>query len=99
MDEINKLKQEEYNFRQKRRQNQNEYETIKKYEETNIKNMYQDNAFIAKENMNIFNIQNENENNKYPDFKSFLQLHPKDNEEIPSIKYYNYIFNIGSPVN
>ena len=99
MNEINTRKQEEYNFRQKRTQNQNEYETIKKNEEANIKNMYQDNAFITKENMNIFNIQNENENNKYPDFKSFLQIHPKDDVEIPSMKYYNYIFNIGSPVN
>ena len=38
-----------------------------------------------------------NDDNKYPNFQSFLQLHPKDDAEIPQIKYINYIFNIGSP--
>ena len=40
---------------------------------------------------------NNDSKNKYPDFQSSLQLTPKDNVEIPSIKYYNYIFNIGTP--
>ena len=44
-------------------------------------------------------LSNNNSKNKYPDFHSSLQLTPKDNVEIPSIKYYNYIFNIGSPFN
>ena len=99
MNDINTFNQEEYNFRQKRTENGNESKRIKRKEETNIKNIYQDEAFISKENMNTFNIQNDNEKNKYPDFNSFLQIHPKDNIEIPSIKYYNYIFNIGSPLN
>ena len=42
---------------------------------------------------------NNDSKNKYPDFQSSLQLTPKDNVEIPSIKYYNYIFNIGTPIN
>ena len=42
-------------------------------------------------------LSNNNSKNKYPDFHSSLQLTPKDNVEIPSIKYYNYIFNIGTP--
>ena len=99
MNEINTLKKEEYNFRQKRTENGNESRKSKNNRETNLKNIYQDDAFIAKENLNTFNIQNDNEKNKYPDFNSFLQIHPKDNIEIPSIKYYNYIFNIGSPLN
>ena len=36
---------------------------------------------------------------KYPNFQSHLQLTPADDIEIPKIKYYNYIFNIGSPMN
>ena len=99
MNDINTLKQDEYNFRQKRTENGNKYEKTKISEETNIKNMGQDDAFITKENINEFNIPNDNEKNKYPDYNSFLQIHPKDNIEIPSIKYYNYIFNIGSPLN
>ena len=50
-------------------------------------------------NINSYDIFNENPQNKYPNFQSFLQIHPKDDIEIPSIKYYNYIFNIGSPTN
>ena len=99
MNEINTLKKEEYNFRQKRTENGNESRKTKKNGETNMKNIYQDNIFTTNENLNTYNIQNDNEKNKYPDFNSFLQIHPKDNIEIPSIKYYNYIFNIGSPLN
>ena len=56
------------------------------------------------ENQNYLNISSLNESNseiknKYPDFHSFLQLNPKDDKEILQIKYYNYIFNIGSPSN
>ena len=40
-----------------------------------------------------------NGNKNYPNFQSFLQLYPKDDAEIPPIKYINYIFNIGSPSN
>ena len=46
-----------------------------------------------------FFVQGDSSKNKYPDYQSFLQTSPKDNAEIPSIKYYNYIFNIGSPFN
>ena len=56
------------------------------------------------ENQNYLNISSLDESNnevkkRYPDFHSFLQLNPKDDIEIPSIKYYNYIFNIGNPSN
>ena len=50
-------------------------------------------------NINIIDESNNNIINKYPDFHSIIQLNPKDDIEIPSIKYYNYIFNIGSPSN
>ena len=48
-------------------------------------------------NFNQKELYNNGSKNKYPDFHSFLQLTPKDNIEIPTIKYHNYIFNIGNP--
>ena len=48
-------------------------------------------------NFNQKELSNNGSKNKYPDFHSFLQLTPKDNIEIPTIKYPNYIFNIGNP--
>ena len=58
-------------------------------------------VFMNKNNLTIdsFNISDDNINNKYPNFQSCLQLYPKDDIEIPSIKYYNYIFSIGTPSN
>ena len=50
-------------------------------------------------NIDSPNIFNDNVPNKYPNFRSFLQLKPKEDIEIPTIKYYNFIFNIGSPSN
>ena len=99
MNEINMLQYEVNNSRKKRIANEDEYEKIKQYEENKKKNMYNDDQFMNIENLNSFNFQSDNEKNKYPDFQSFLQIHPKEDVEIPSIKYYNYIFNIGSPFN
>ena len=48
-------------------------------------------------NFNQKELSNNGSKNKYPDFHSFLQLTPKDDIEIPTIKYPNYIFNIGNP--
>ena len=103
---------EEYKFRVKR--TEKEYNNLSKqkiiinsninencnigYNEDNNNN----NVFLEKNkvmNINSYDIFNENPQNKYPNFQSFLQIHPKDDIEIPSIKYYNYIFNIGSPTN
>ena len=50
-------------------------------------------------NINSYEPSNNIETNKYPNFQSFLQLTPKENIEIPLIKYYNFIFNIGAPSN
>ena len=65
-------------------------------------NEYDEN-FILNYSKKIDNNKNQNleinNNNKYPNFQSFLQLYPKDDEEILSIIYINYIFNIGSPSN
>ena len=58
-------------------------------------NNYQNNV-----NNDLLDISsNDNTKDKYPNFQSFLQLNPKEDIEIPTIKYYNYIFNIGSPSN
>ena len=102
MDEINMPKYDECNFRKKRRENEyikNDNQKIK--DEITIKNM--DKIDNYQENINIENLINNNSNdsiiNKYPDFKSFIQIYPKEDADIPSIKYYNYIFNIGSPFN
>ena len=104
MIEINIPRYDECNFRKKR--TENDYNKIniklenKKEEENRMMNIYNNDIFKDNnENMNTFNIQNDNDKNKYPDYQSFLQIHPKENIEIPSIKYYNYIFNIGSPFN
>ena len=102
MDEINMPKYDECNFRKKRTENEyikNDNQKIK--DEITIKNM--DKIDNYQENINIENLINNNSNdriiNKYPDFKSFIQIYPKEDADIPSIKYYNYIFNIGSPFN
>ena len=76
------------------------------------KNEIEQNEFDEKINLNynkkIDNNKNQNldinsydlnDNNRYPNFQSFLQLYPKHDVEIPPIKYTNYIFNIGSPAN
>ena len=57
------------------------------------------NEFQNDLNINSYEPSNNIEANKYPNFQSFLQLTPKENIEIPLIKYYNFIFNIGSPSN
>ena len=59
-----------------------------------ISNEYQNDL-----NINSYEPSNNIEANKYPNFQSFLQLTPKENIEIPLIKYYNFIFNIGAPSN
>ncbi len=94
MNEMNMNKYDECNFRKKRTENdynKNNY-LIK---DDKLLNILDENN----ENMNSFFIQSNSAKNKYPDYQSFLQTSPKDNAEIPSIKYYNYIFNIGSPFN
>ena len=50
-------------------------------------------------NISSMDETNNKNKNRYPDFHSFLQLNPTDDIEILPIKYYNYIFNIGSPSN
>ena len=42
---------------------------------------------------------NDNEIKNYKNFQSFLKLTPKEGVEIPTIKYYNFSFNIGTPAN
>ena len=91
MNKINMKKYDEFNFRKKRTENDNNWN---KY-----LNLEDENAFINDKNMNLFLAQSDCDKNKYPDYKSFLQTNPKDEADIPSIKYYNYIFNIGSPFN
>ncbi len=99
MSEINIQKYAECNFRRKRTENEYNKNNIIKKEMKNL-NLNSDIDFINNENINSFIIQNDNNNTyKYPEYKSFLQLYPKENAEIPSIKYYNYIFSIGSPFN
>ena len=74
--------------------NQNYSENNNKSRFTNVFNDFLD------INLNLNESPSNNDSkNKYPDFQSSLQLTPKDNVEIPSIKYYNYIFNIGTPTN
>ena len=74
--------------------NQNYSENNNKSRFTNVFNDFLD----ININLNESSSNNDSKN-KYPDFQSSLQLIPKDNAEIPSIKYYNYIFNIGTPIN
>ena len=94
MNEINLSKYNECNFRKKRTENEyNKNNYIIK--DDKLLNAFHDNN----ENLNSFFVQGDSSKNKYPDYQSFLQTSPKDNAEIPSIKYYNYIFNIGSPFN
>ena len=99
MNEINMQKYEECNFRKKR--TEEEYYKSNLRKENKILSSYNNNIFMDNENINInqFKIKNNSEKNKYPDYQSFLQIYPKENAEIPSIKYFNYIFNIGSPFN
>ena len=73
-------------------ENINSFNNIDIINRTEINNKNQDSLFI-----DSFNISNDNINNKYPNFQSFLQLYPKEDIEIPSIKYYNFIFSIGTP--
>ena len=98
MTEINIQKYAECNFRKKRTENEYNKNNIISKENKNF-NLNSENDFMNNENINSFMAQNDNSNNKYPGYKSFLQIYPKENAEIPSIKYYNYIFNIGSPFN
>ena len=95
MNEINKKKYEDCNFRKKR--TEDDYNINKLGQDNKALYLCNENALLDNENMNSINFQNYNDKNKYPDYQSFLQIHPKENAEIPSIKYYNYIFNIGSP--
>ena len=69
------------------------------YSENNNKSRFS-NAFDDFLDINIDSnglSSSKNPKNKYPDFQSFLQLTPKNDIEIPSMKYYNFIFNIGTP--
>ena len=77
--------------------NKNEIESSE-YNENIISNNNKE--IDNKKNQNIdINYNDINDNNRYPNFQSFLQLYPKDDAKIPQIKYVNYIFNIGSPIN
>ena len=84
----------ENNDKNENKENINSYNNMDKLNRTEFNNKNQNSLFI-----DSFNISNDNINNKYPNFQSSLQLYPKEDIEIPPIKYYNFIFNIGTPSN
>ena len=79
------------------KENENKNIIVNKDKENNSPEFMNENHNYL--NFNLLDESNHEAKNKYPDFHSFLQLYPKEDIEIPSIKYYNYIFNIGSPSN
>ena len=94
--DINKDKKEK-NFLIYNNENMNQNYSENNNNKSRFTNVFNDFLDV---NINLNESSSNNDSkNKYPDFQSSLQLTPKDNVEIPSIKYYNYIFNIGTPIN
>ena len=82
------------NFENKNKKSNNE-----KLNSNSIKEEFPNNY---QNNLNIDSsgeTSNDNVINKYPNFQSFLQLKPREDVDIPQMKYYNFTFNIGSPSN
>ena len=77
--------------------NKNEIEP-NEFDENIISNYNKEIDNNKNQNLDI-NYYDLNNNKRYPNFQSFLQLYPKEDAEIPPIKYTNFIFNIGSPSN
>ena len=70
----------------------------------NYNKNYDNNNDFINENENILDLNSFYQSNEIPvknyeNFQSFLQLNPKEGIELPREKYYNFIFNIGSPSN